>query len=417
MTDAADPSDLPVLPTDDAAYWQNPYPHLAEARERSRVARNAEGLLQVLRWDDAVETMKGTRFIAEGIEVLERKGFAPGDPMHTWRKNAIGTMEGDDHRRVRGLAAAALSKRKMDDLRPMIRRHAHALLDAKQDEGALEGRLDYATPLPRRVMMEFLGVAADEMMSSMGPMARVNIVDCFGPNVTPKLREEANHAIQLSMDHTAMLFERRRKEPKDDLLTALVQAGDANEQLSEGELVTLFSTIFGSGASTASIIASGMMELARHPDQAALLRDDPERWARGASEETLRYRPAITGVGQKAATDLEAFGLSLEAGTPLMVSLGSANRDPRYYDDPETFDVTRDPKRTSLTFGIGAHVCLGHAMARATVEEALAVFVSRCDEIELEEEPRWIPFVMENKLEGLSLRFTPRADARPNGER
>ncbi|MEM9174761.1 MAG: cytochrome P450 [Myxococcota bacterium] len=400
--------DLPVLPTDDADYWQDPYPHLAEARERGRVARNAEGLLQVLRWDDAVATMKGTRFIAEGVEVLERKGFAPGDPMHTWRKNAIGTMEGDRHRRVRGLAGAALSKRKMDQLRPMIRRHAHALLDAKAEEGALEGRLDYAVPLPRRVMMEFLGIAPDEMMSSMGPMARVNIVDCFGPNVTPQLREEANHAIQVSMDHTAMLFEKRRTEPKDDLLTALLQAGEANEKLTEGELVTLFSTIFGSGASTSSILASGLMELARHPDQAAILRADPQGRMRGASEEVLRYRPAITGVGQKAADDLEAFDLALEAGTPLMVSLGSANRDPRQFEDPDRFDVTRDPKNTSLTFGIGAHVCLGHAMARATIEEGLAVFVERCDEIELAEEPGWIPFVMENKLDGLSLRVEAR---------
>ena len=121
--------DLPTLPTSDAAYWQDPYPILREAREKSPLARTDEDLLVVLRWDDAVEAMKGDTFIAEGIEVLERKGFSPGDPMHTWRKHAIGTMEGADHRRVRGLAAAALSKRRMDDLRPLIRRHANALLD------------------------------------------------------------------------------------------------------------------------------------------------------------------------------------------------------------------------------------------------------------------------------------------------
>ena len=150
------------------------------------------------------------------------------------------------------------------------------------------------------------------------------------------------------------------------------------------------------------------MELARHPDQAALLREDPERWKRGASEETLRFRPAITGVGLKASEETHAFGRDFETGTPVQVVLGSANRDARYWDDPERFDVTRDPKKTSLTFGIGAHVCLGHAMARATVEEALAVFVERCDEIELVEEPRWTPFVMENKLDGLRLRLRDR---------
>jgi cytochrome P450 len=401
--------DLPIIPMDQEEYWQDPYPFLREIREASRVARTDQGLLAVLRWDDAIETLKGTSFIAEGIEVLERKGFSPGEPMHTWRKHAIGTMEGGDHRRVRSLAAAALSKRRMDDLRPLIRRHAHALLDARIESGELEGRLDYAMPLPRRVMMDFLGLAADELASSQKPMAGVNIVDCFGPNVTPQLRAEANEAIRLSMEHTARLYERRRKEPRDDLLTHLVQARDEHGQLSDGELITLFSTIFGSGASTGSIIASGLLELARHPDQAALLRADPERWKKGASEETLRYRPAITGVGQKAATDTRAFGLDLAEGTPLSVVLGSANRDADYWEDPERFDITRDPKKTALTFGIGAHVCLGHAMARATVEEALAVFVERCDEIELREEARWIPFVMENKLDGLKLGFRARA--------
>ncbi|MFK7898560.1 MAG: cytochrome P450 [Myxococcota bacterium] len=399
-------SELPVIPMDDAAYWQNPYPILGEIRAEHRVAQSDQGQLTLLRWDDAVETLKGTQFIAEGIEVLERRGFKPGDPMHTWRKNAIGTMEGEDHRRVRSLAASALSKRRMEELRPLIRKHAHALLDEKVGAGRLEGRLDYAMPLPRRVMMDFLGVEPAELASAQGPMAKANIVDCFGPNVTAQLREEANAAIKQSMEQTAALYALRRKEPRDDLLTHLVEANEANGQLSEGELITLFSTIFGSGGSTSNVIASGLLELARHPDQAQRLRDDPERWKKGASEETLRFRPSITYVGQKSAEATHAFGLDFPAETPLAVNLGSCNRDTRYWEDPERFDITRDPKKTSLTFGIGAHVCIGHAMARATVEEALAVFVERCDEIELVGDARWIPFVMENKLEGLALGFS-----------
>ena len=395
--------ELPTIPMDEASYWQNPYPILREIREQHRVARTDEGILAVLHWDDAVEAMKGSQFIAEGVEVLERKGFKPGDPMHTWRKNAIGTMEGSDHRRVRSLAASALSKRRMEELRPLIRRHAHDLLDKKVESGHLEGRLDYAMPLPRRVMMEFLGVSLADLAHSQKPMASVNIVDCFGPNVTPELRAEANEAIQMSMDQTADLYERRRANPKDDLLTHLVEARDEMGKLSEGELITLFSTIFGSGASTSSIIASGLLELARHPEQAELLRSDTERWKKGASEETLRYRPAITAIGQKTAEATRAFGLDLEAETPISIILGSANRDADAWQDPERFDIQRDPKKTSLTFGIGAHVCLGHAMARATIEEALAVFVERCDEIELVDDPNWTPFVMENKLESLEI--------------
>jgi len=396
---------IPMIPMQDEAYWQAPYGVLGNLREEHRVARNDQGHVAILRWDDAVETLKGLDFIAEGVEVLERRGFVPGDPLHTWRKNALGVMEGADHRRVRALASAALSKRKMDDLRPLIRRHAHALLDAKANQGALDAHRDYAGPLPRRVMMDFLGLEPDELDGSQRPMSGANIVDCFGPNVTAELRETANRAIQKSMDHVAILYERRRAEPRDDLLTHLVQAKDEHGRLSNGELLTLFSTIFGSGASTTSVIASGILELARHPEQAALLRADPEGLKKGASEETLRCRPSITAVGQKAASDLEAFGVRFRKHEPISVILGAANRDPRRFEDPERFDLRRDPKRTSLSFGIGQHVCLGHAMARATVEEALAVLATRCDEITLTNEPRWIPFVMENKLDALHIAF------------
>jgi cytochrome P450 len=393
---------IPVLPLSDPDYWQNPYPVLRALREQHRVAQNEEGHVVPLHWQDAAWAVKGTDFIAEGIEVLERRG---------WRSHAIGVKEGDDHRRVRSQATSALSKRNMDGLRPLIRKHAHALLDRALGTGAgeLDVHRDYASPLPRLVMMDFLGITGDELSSSFASMSRVNIVDCFGPRVTPELRAAANDAIQKSMDHVARLYEKRRQEPRDDLLTHLVQAKDEGGELSHGELITLFSTIFGSGASTTSVLASGILELARQPEQAALFRSDPERWKRGACEETLRYRPAIIYVGQKSAVAQEAFGLAFEKDEPIAVALGPANRDPARWEDPERFDLRRDPAVMSLTFGMGAHFCLGHAMARATLEEALACFVERCDELSLANEPRWIPFVMENKLDRLLVRFAGRS--------
>ena len=400
---------IPVLPIDDPDYWQDPYAVYRRLRAEHRVAQNDQGHVVPLHWNDAAWAVKGTDFIAEGIEVLERRGFRPGDPMHTWRSNAIGVMEGDDHRRVRSRATGALSKRNMDAIRPLIRKHAHALLDRIRGAGTLDVHKDYAAPLPRLVMMDFLGISADELSGSFAAMSRVNIVDCFGPKVTPELRAAANEAIQKSMDYVAKLYAKRREAPRDDLLTHLAQAKDLEGELTHGELITLFSTIFGSGASTSSVLASGILELTRHPEQAALLRGDPERWKKGACEETLRYRPAIIAIGQKSAADQDAFGLRFAAGEPIAVVLGAANRDPERWADPERFDIERDPTVMSLTFGMGAHFCLGHAMARATLEEALACFVERCDDLALENEPRWIPFVAENKLDRLIVRF---ADAK-----
>jgi len=395
---------IPVLPIADPDYWQDPYSVFRALREKHRVAQNDQGHVVPLHWHDAAWAVKGTDFIAEGIEVLERRGFKPGDPMHTWRSNAIGVMEGEDHRRVRSFATGALSKRNMDGIRPLIRKHAHALLDRAAGEPELDVHRDFASPLPRLVMMDFLGIGPDELSGSFAALSRVNIVDCFGPRVTPELRAAANEAIQKSMDHVAGLYAKRQLEPRDDLLTHLVQAKDDEGALSHGELITLFSTIFGSGASTTSVLASAILELARHPEQAALFRSDPERWKRGVTEETLRYRPAIIAVGQKSAVEQEAFGIPFAKAEPIAVVLGAANRDPVRWTEPERFDIRRDPSVMSLTFGMGAHFCLGHAMARATLDEALACFIERCDEITLANEPRWIPFVMENKLDRLVVR-------------
>ncbi len=396
---------ISVLPISDPDYWQDPYAVYRKLREQHRVAQNDQGHVVPLHWNDAAWAVKGTDFIAEGIEVLERRGFKPGDPMHTWRSNAIGVMEGDDHRRVRSRATGALSKRNMDAIRPLIRKHAHALLDRVQAAGELDVHKDYAAPLPRLVMMDFLGISPEELSGSFASMARVNIVDCFGPRVTPELRAAANESVQKSMDYVAKLYEKRRLEPRDDLLTHLAQAKDIEGELTHGELITLFSTIFGSGASTGSVLASGILELTRHPEQAALLRSDLETWKKGACEETLRYRPAIIAIGQKSAIAQEAFGIPFVQGEPIAVVLGAANRDPERWQDPERFDIRRDPTVMSLTFGMGSHFCLGHAMARATLEEALACFVERCDALALGNEPRWIPFVAENKLDRLIVKF------------
>ena len=124
-------------------------------------------------------------------------------------------------------------------------------------------------------------------------------------------------------------------------------------------------------------------------------------------------RPAIYAIGQKAARAQEAFGLPFTAEQSLSVILGAPNRDPARWQDPERFDITRDPALWSLSLGIGPHFCIGQAIARSTIEEGLAVFVQRCHELELKEHPRWVPFVAENKLESLQLAFRPAVGPKP----
>jgi len=395
--------EVELIPWGDPAFWQDPYPVLARFRERGRTAYTDTRQLAVLRWEDAEWAIRWHDFVNEGIERLEARGFRPGDPLHTWRSHALGIMEGPDHLRIRKLVTGAMSKRNMEPLRPLIRSIANRLIDALPRQGAVDVQRGFTSPLPRLVMMEFLGIGADELMGSIGPLADANIADCFGQNVTQAMRDKANAAIRQVMDHVAGLYEKRRREPRDDLLTSLLEAHDEHGSISTQELVTLFSTIFGSGSTTGNTLAAGLMELALHPDQQALLRSDTARWRRGACEEILRMHPGIAEMPQKAARDIEAFGHTFRAGDTIMIPLGSPNRDPRRWEEPEAFRIDRDPDRWHLSFGIGAHFCLGQAMARYTLEEAFAVFVERCREFSLADVPMWEPCVMENRLRTLSL--------------
>ncbi len=392
-----------LIPLSDPDFWQNPAEILAEFRDKYRTAYADTGELCVLHWDDAERTVKGTDFINQGIELLEKRGFHPGEPLHTWRSHALGIMNGADHIRVRKLAASALSKRNIEPLRGMIKEHANRLIDQIDTSAPVDAMRSFAYVLPRATMMEFLGLDAQELKGSEEPLAKARIADCFGPGVNQDMRDTANDAIQKAMDHVGELYQARRENPRDDLLTALLEAEDEKGSLSHEELITLFSTIFGSGATTGGTISAGLMELSNHPEAAQLLRSDPDRWKQGASEEVLRMHPGIVELPQKASHDFEAFDIKFKKDDTLSVRFHSTNRDPSRWDNAQQFDISRDPSTWSLSFGLGAHFCLGQAIARITIEEALAAFASRFSHIEPAEPTLWTPFVMENRLQGLKL--------------
>jgi len=401
MTNAA------VIPLSDPEWWQDPYPQLAELREAHRTAVTDDGTKAILRFDDCEALLKSGDFENEGLEFIERRGFAAGDPLWEWRGSSIGALNGAPHDRIRGLVSRALTHRSVDALRPVVRQHAHDLLDAVGASGAnqMEVITDFARRLPFLTITDFLGIELRESLEVAQRMG-AGAVDAFGPKVTAEVRASANETFGAMMEFVGTLYEDRRRAPRDDLLTNLIEAEEAGDRLSHHELVVLFSNIFGGAIeTTASVIASGVLELARHPEAAAMLRADPERWKRGAAEEVLRLRPGFYAMGKKAVRDLDAFGLAFQAAEPLTIPIGAPNRDPRRWADPDRFDITRDRKQWSLTFSMGDHFCLGQALARCELQEALAVVVERCHELELVEAPRWMAHVMVNRMERLDVRF------------
>jgi hypothetical protein len=394
-----------VIPLSDPDWWQDPYPQLATLRDEHRTAVTEDGMKAILRFADCEALLKSGDFENEGLEYIERRGFAAGDSLWEWRRSSIGALNGAPHDRIRSLVSRALTHRSVDALRPIVRQHAHQLLDAVGETGEMEAIADFARRLPFLTITDFLGIELREAMEVAQRMG-AGAVDAFGPKVTAEVRTSANETFGAMMEFVGTLYEERRSAPRDDLLTNLIDAEEAGDRLSHHELVVLFSNIFGGAIeTTASVIASGILELARHPEAAAMLRADPERWKRNAAEEVLRMRPGFYAIGKKAVRGVEAFGLAFEAGEPLTIPIGAPNRDPRRWADPDRFDITRDRKQWSLTFSMGDHFCLGQALARCELQEALAVVVERCHDLEVKDEPRWLPHVMVNRMERLDVRF------------
>jgi cytochrome P450 len=393
-----------VVPLDTDEYWADPYPILAELRDRHRTAVTPEGMKVLLRWDDAEEAKKRPEVVNEGLEYIEARGFRPGDPLYEWRRWSIGARNGEDHRRLRSLVNRALTPKSADRLRPFVREHTLATLQRHAEAGALDAK-DAFRHIPFLSIVEFLGIEPGEAVTMASTLAK-GAADAFGPNVTQEIRDNANQVFATLMAFVGELVELRRSEPRDDLLTRLIEAEEDGHRLSHDELIVLFTNIFGGAVeTTASLMTSIVLELARHPEQTAMLRADPEGLKRGAVEEILRHRPGFYASGNKTTEATELAGLELAAGEPFSIIIGGPNRDPSRWDDPDRFDITRDPTVWSFTFSMGPHFCLGQAIARAELQEFAATVATHCHDLEIVEEPRWLPRVMVNAVDRLPVRF------------
>ena len=393
-----------VIPLDDDDYWADPYPIIAELRDRHRTAVTPDGVKAILRWSDAEEVKKRPEFENEGLEYIEKRGFKPGDPLYEWRRHSIGALNGPDHRRIRSLASRALTPRSVEKVRPVTREHVRSLLERHADKGEFDVRKEI-TAIPFMSVVSFLDIEMDEAATIGQQMAGAG-AEAFGPNVTQEIRDRANATFAALMEFVGGLVESRRSTPRDDLLTRLIAAEEDGHRLSRDELIVLFTNIFGGAIeTTASMMTSTFLEFARRPDQLELLRQDPEGLKRGAVEEVLRYRPAFYASGNKANADAEAAGLHFEVGEPLSIIIGGPNRDPTRFSDPDRFDITRDPTIWSFTFSMGPHFCLGQALARAELQEAATAIARHTRDLELTAEPQWLPRVMVNHVDRCPIRY------------
>jgi cytochrome P450 len=321
------------------------------------------------------------------------------------RRESVLSAEGDTHARLRRLVAPAFSPKATDRLRPFMRDVITSLIDRVTPTGTTELIADVCEPYPIPIMCELLGAPkADWKKFSIWASDLLSIFNNDLVNDGPKIVAARNELDE----YVRVLIEKRRSEPADDLITALIAAEEAGDRLSNDELVSMVEAVIVGGTDTTrNQLGCSLFVLAQVPDQWKLLGERPEL-ASGAVEETMRVLGAVRGTGRYAPEDLEFNGVLFPAGTIIMPSFIGANFDASIYPEPHTVDITRTHASAHLTFGAGIHFCLGYSLAKAELQEALPLLARRLPNLAIDGPVEWKPgsFGVWG-ADSLPLRFTP----------
>lgn len=403
MAPAEDPADLPLVDLADASLWQDPAAALAPAREAAPLARTARGERVVLRYAETERLLADPRMRTVGARLLEGVGITEG-PLADWWRLVMFNTNPPEHGRLRGLVSRAFTPRHVEALRPRVRALARTSLEPMLDGGEVDFEAVLADPLPIAVTCELLGVPQEAWASVRGWTTELGRV--FATRLSDEQRARCEDAVEHLTRLHRDLFQARRRTPADDLLTALARATEAGDRLTPEECEAMaINLLFAGHDTTRGLLSIGIGTLLRHEEVVPQLRADPTRIA-PAVEEMLRLEPPTLGSLRAPSEDLEtATGRVLPRGVPVHFLFPGGNRDPRVFEAPDRFDLARRGPRP-LSFGLGAHFCLGAGLARMEAQEVIAALLSATRHIELVEAPRLVPFATIRRLaSGLSLRL------------
>jgi len=375
--------------TEPLAYPFNEEEGLA-LNEAYAAAREGEGMIRVqlpygepawlaTRYADARLVLGDNRF----SRALAREHDSP---RHTPGNNSTGilAMDPPDHTRLRTLVAKAFTMRRVEELRPRVRDLAAELVRDMVAAGEPVDLVEnFALPLPVAVICELLGVPVSDR-------PKFRAWSDAALSTSSLTAEEFDASREELRAYMRGLIEAHRVTPADDLMTALIEARDVRDRLTELELVDLCVGILIAGhETTASQIPNFVYVLLDHPERWNELRENPDLIP-AAVEELLRFVPLGAGAGfpRYAKEDIEVGGVLVKAGEPVLVAVGAANRDALQFDSPEKLVFTRESSQ-HLGFGHGVHHCLGAPLARLELQEALRALLSELPGLKLAGDIKW----------------------------
>ncbi|MFI5938397.1 cytochrome P450 [Actinoplanes sp. NPDC051494] len=381
MTDIVESAEVSTLLDEltRAAGREDPYPRYHRLREISPLVRADDGAIVVTGHADCAAVTRDQRLGHMPSHMLDF--VSPGwsdHPALVQLFTSILTLNPPDHTRLRRLVSSSFTPRRVEALRPRIERMVDDLLDDMAKQGAgVDFVTAFAFPLPVNVIGELLGVPEPDR-AQFQHLVRdwTQVLE----RVDADVLATADPAAARIRSYLSELADQRRREPTDDLISALVAAGEDGDKLSADELVTMAGLLFAAGfETTTNLLANSLVALLHDPGQLALLRDDPGP-ARSAVDELLRYDSPVQLLARVAWEDVELAGVPIEGGERIVAYLGAGNRDPRRFTDPDRLDLTRSDN-APLSFGGGIHYCLGAPLARMEAEIALPALVRRFPEL------------------------------------
>lgn len=391
----------------------DPYPLFAALREHDPVHwSQTYRSWFVTRFDDVSEALRDQRFSSDRISPY-RRAKLDGPAADPAVRAAFGVLEDwmvfkdpPDHLRLRKLLSRAFTPRAVSRMRPRIAELADELLDASLT-GHTDLITDFAYPLTASVIAEMLGVPREDRERFKDWSDQITGLVFGGMGDADRHTAGASGMAELT-DYLSGLVNEHEREPADDLLSALINARDADDTLSHDEVIsTGVLLLFAGHETTTNLIGSGVLALLQHPDQRALLDADPGL-VDGAVEELLRFDGPAKTVVRLMAEDVELRGRTLRRGDRVFLSPSSANRDPEAFEDPDRLDITRRQGR-QLGFGVGMHYCLGAPLARLEASVAIPRAFERLPGLRLTGGPlRWAPVLLSRSMVRFPVRFDPR---------
>lgn len=395
-------ADLPTIAYDVEETPAEVYPRLRDAQRQAPIALGPFGP-EVLSYHLVRSILRDTRFqIPPGLNLLVQ-GITSG-PLWDKVVNSLLCLEGDAHHRLRSLTSKAFTPRATLRLHHTMVDVMNGLVDRVADAGQCDVVTDIARPYPVPIICALLGAPredwqqfslwADDVFKAFTFTVDVREVE---PTVMRAWRELD--------DYVDDMVARRRQSLTDDLLSDLIRAEDDGDRLNTAELRMLAGGLLLAGTDTTrNQVAASVQVLCEHPDQWQLLKDQPELAMR-AVEETMRHSPIVCGTLRMVTQDAEIDGYVFPAGTAVLMNTLAANRDPAIYDDPDRVAITHEGAPPILTFGGGAHYCLGANLARREIAEALNVLTQRLDNPRTVGPVPWKPMATLSGPKSLPIEF------------